>query len=172
MHPAIEPDQGTAGDPLPPLPEYVVRAHDQHLREVLTALSESTMVVLVGGSSTGKTRALWEAVRLLPTDWRIWQPIGTEPPETLLRALAGQQIAPRTVLWLDDLQNFLVPSNGDAGRKVAAALRELLGDRERGPVLILGTLWPEDWATVTIDPGRGQPSGRRHACAQPAGGQI
>ncbi|MEU2865467.1 hypothetical protein ACIQWL_51700 [Streptomyces mirabilis] len=31
----------------------------------------SQLVVLVGESSSGKTRACWEAVRTLPPDWRI-----------------------------------------------------------------------------------------------------
>jgi len=50
---------------LPVLPPYLERHHDLELRARLAAAAEcgcSTMVVLVGGSSTGKTRACWEAI--------------------------------------------------------------------------------------------------------------
>jgi tetratricopeptide (TPR) repeat protein len=123
------------------------------------------MVVLVGGSSTGKTRALWEAVQSLPAGWRIWQPIGLDPTETLLRALAEGQIAPRTVLWLDDLDAFLSSPSGGAGRTAASGLRELLSDPGRGPVLILGTLWPEDWDVLTANAAHGQPDPHSQARA-------
>ena len=40
--------------------------------------------------------------------------------------------------------------------RVAAGLRELLRDPDRGPVLVLATLWPNHWATLTTrtDPDR------------------
>ena len=45
------------------LPAYVPRDHDAELAAVVTARRPGTsqMAVLVGGSSTGKTRACWEA---------------------------------------------------------------------------------------------------------------
>jgi hypothetical protein len=100
---------------------------------------------------------LWEAARLLPGDWRIWQPIGLDSSRALLLALATDQIPPRTVLWLDDLRGFLSPASGEDGGKIAAGLRGLLGGRSSGPVLIFGTLWREDWRTLTADPKGDQP---------------
>lgn len=54
---------GSSG--LPVLPPYLGREHDEELRgRVGRAVDEgrSAMVVLVGGSSTGKIRACWEAL--------------------------------------------------------------------------------------------------------------
>ena len=39
---------------------------------------------------------------------------------------------------------------------MAARLRELLRDPARAPVLLLGTIWPEYWATLTTPPAPGQ----------------
>jgi transcriptional regulator with XRE-family HTH domain len=52
---------------LPMLPQYVAREHDAELGQVVAAAVQgaSGIAVLVGGSSTGKTRACWEALGLL-----------------------------------------------------------------------------------------------------------
>ncbi|MEU3447331.1 hypothetical protein AB0H29_08870 [Streptomyces thermolilacinus] len=97
------------------------------------------MVVLVGSSSTGKTRACWEAVQPLAAEgWRLWHPYDPTRAEA---ALAGiEHVAARTVVWLNEAQHYL----GDVmtGERVAAALHTLLTHNARRPVLILGTLWP------------------------------
>ncbi|MFE2103426.1 hypothetical protein, partial [Streptomyces sp. NPDC059468] len=105
--------------------------------------------VLVGGSSTGKTRALWEAVRKLPEGWRLWHPLSPSRPGAALADLAD--IAPNTVVWLNEAQYYLGPDL--LGEQVAAGLRDLLRDPSRAPVLVLATLWPEHWATLTTDTG-------------------
>jgi hypothetical protein len=134
---------------LPRLPSYVSRDHDAELaRRVQLALAgSSTVAVLAGGSSTGKTRACWEALGLLrgqPEPWRLWHPIDPSRPEAALRDLA--QIGPRTVVWLNEAQHYLAAGPGE---RVAAGLRELLRDRDRGPVLVLATLWPQSWDELT-----------------------
>jgi hypothetical protein len=114
------------------------------------------VVVLVGGSSTGKTRACWEALHLLrdqPGPWRLWHPIDPSRPDAALRELPA--IEPRTVVWLNEAQFYLdVP--GGVGERVAAGLRELLRDPGRGPVLVLATLWPQFWHVLTARPAVGQ----------------
>lgn len=155
VHRAIELDPDSSSGLLPALPEYIIRAHDLRLDEIISTLPDRAMIILVGSSSTGKSRALWEAVQALPDDWRIWQPIRTDPPETLLKALAGEKIAPRTILWLDNLHNFIMPSASELGEKVAAGLRDLLVNAGQGPVLVLGTLWPEHFAYETGRRGGG-----------------
>lgn len=68
VHPA-----GQGRDAARALPRYVRRKHDEALAEVVvTAVSgHSGMAVLVGTSSTGKTRACWEAVQpLAAAGWR------------------------------------------------------------------------------------------------------
>ena len=104
----------------------------------------SGIAVLVGGSSTGKTRACWEALGLLRDQgppWRLWHPIDPSRPDAALRELPA--IGPRTVVWLNEAQFYLEVTAGRLGERVAAGLRELLRERDRGPVLVLATLWPE-----------------------------
>ncbi|WP_406314549.1 hypothetical protein OHA77_39735 [Streptosporangium sp. NBC_01639] len=45
------------------------------------------MVVLVGGSSTGKTRACWETMRGLSEPWLLWHPLRPDRPEAVLAKL-------------------------------------------------------------------------------------
>ncbi|WP_406306099.1 hypothetical protein OHA61_33040 [Streptomyces sp. NBC_00885] len=108
------------------------------------------MVVLVGGSSTGKTRACWEALALVPDGWRLWHPIDPCRPDAALAEM--QDIGPRTVVWLNEAQHYLLTPAAGVGERVAAGLRELLRDPDRKPVLVLGTIWPEYWATLTAVP--------------------
>lgn len=152
---------GPDGKGLPALPPYVRRAHDERLAEVVgrAADGHSGIAVLVGGSSTGKTRACWEALGALrgrPERWRLWHPVDPTRPEAALATLA--RVGPRTVVWLNETQLYLAPPGGDIGERVAAALHTLLTDPERAPVLVLGTLWPEHWDSLT----RAAPAGGTH----------
>ncbi|MFF4908987.1 helix-turn-helix domain-containing protein [Streptomyces sp. NPDC001260] len=124
------------------LPGYVHREHDRVLSAAVQEALQgrSRMVVLVGGSSTGKTRACWEAVQpLAGTGWRLWHPFDPTRAEAALEDLG--RVQPRTVVWLNEAQHYL--DSHSAGERIAAALVRLLTDPTRGPVLILGTLWPE-----------------------------
>ena len=141
----------SAGADLPVLPPYVRRDHDAALAGVAAraAGGHSAMAVLVGGSSTGKTRACWEALRLLQDQtpgWRLWHPFDPTRPEAGLAELP--RVGPRTVVWLNETQLYL-DTSGDTGERVAAALRTLLTDPHRAPVLVLGTLWPSHWDALT-----------------------
>jgi hypothetical protein len=149
VHPAIDSGAREAG--LPILPAYVERAHDALLREVVRRASDgrSAMAVLVGESSTGKTRACWEAIRALPREWRLLHPIYPDRPDAAVRDMEG--IGPRTVIWLNEIQHYLLTPGSTLGARVAAGLRELLRSPDRGPVLIMGTIWPSHWAVLTSD---------------------
>src|SRR5215471_4984455 len=61
VHRAISGDSAT-GQALMELTPYFPRAHDALLRGLLAASAQPVLIVLVGGSSTGKTRAAYEAV--------------------------------------------------------------------------------------------------------------
>ena len=152
VHRPVEPDRPQPG--LPVLPAYVPRGHDAALADVVAAAAAgvSRIVVLVGGSSTGKTRACWQALESLrgvEPGWRLWHPID---PQGALAELPG--VGPRTVVWLNEAQRYL-DTPDSAGEQVAAGLRELLRGQARGPVLALATLWPEFWDDLTSRPQGG-----------------
>ncbi|MCX4799894.1 hypothetical protein OG497_39320 [Streptomyces sp. NBC_01242] len=146
---------------LPVLPTYVSRDHDQALAEVVAQVCDGTsrIAVLVGGSSTGKTRACWEALNALrkrDEPWRLWHPIYPAPPDAALAELS--ELAPYTVVWLNEAQLYLSPDQH--GEQVAAGLRTLLRDPERSPILVLATLWPNHWNALTA---RATPDGHAQA---------
>jgi hypothetical protein len=154
---------GTPG--LTDLPVYVGREHDHRLARVVAEAADGArrIAVLVGGSSTGKTRACWEALHLLrqrPEPWRLWHPIDPTRPEAALTELS--RIAQYTVVWLNEAQFYLAPDT--LGEQLAAGLRNLLRTPGHGPALVLATMWPEHWDTLTTRPPAGQPD--RHAQAR------
>ena len=164
VHRPVQPEDAPPG--LPVLPPYVPREHDQVLGQVVRAAAggRSGIAVLVGGSSTGKTRACWEALALLRDQdppWRLWHPIDPSRPDAALRELPG--IGPRTVVWLNEAQFYLDPAEAGLGERVAAGLRELLRDPGRAPVLVLATMWPRFWDALTARPAGGED---RHAQAR------
>src|SRR5206468_142155 len=157
VHRPVQPEDAPAG--LPELPAYVPREHDKALGQVVRAAADgrSGIAVLVGGSSTGKTRACWEALALLrdrDPPWRLWHPIDPSRPDAALRELPG--IGPRTVVWLNEAQFYLAPAEVGLGERVAAGLRELLRDPGRAPVLVLATMWPRFWDALTTRPADGE----------------
>ena len=167
VHRPVRPEDAPPG--LPDLPPYLPREHDQVLAQTVMAAVQgrSQIAVLVGGSSTGKTRACWQALHLLrdqPEPWRLWHPIDPTRPAAALRDLPA--IGPRTVVWLNEAQFYLDVAEGGLGEQVAAGLRELLRHPAQAPVLVLATLWPQFWDTLTGLPSRR----RRPACpgARPA----
>ncbi|MFJ2034306.1 tetratricopeptide repeat protein, partial [Streptosporangium sp. NPDC087985] len=156
VHPAI--DAGAVGMGLDTLPAYINRAHDEALAAVVQKVRDHgdvRMRVLVGGSSTGKTRTCWEAVRHLPPPWRLWHPLRPDRPEAALTDL--ENVGPHTVVWLNEAQHYLLTPVSTTGEQVAAGIRELLASPKRGPVLVLGTLWPQYWDLLTAVPTPGKP---------------
>ncbi len=156
VHRPVQPEDAPAG--LLELPAYVSREHDHLLSQTVRAAAggRSGIAVLVGGSSTGKTRACWEALHLLRDQdrpWRLWHPIDPTRPDAALRELP--RIGPRTVVWLNEAQCYLDVAEAGLGERIAAGLRELLRDPGRAPVLVLATLWPRFWDALTARPGDG-----------------
>ena len=134
---------------LPVLPVYVPRAHDARLAEAATAClrGQSRMVTLVGGSSTGKTRACWEAIQHLPQGWRLWHPIDPSRPRAAVKAIG--EVGPYTVVWLNEAQHYLLTADPMVVDRIAAGLRTLLEEQHRRPVLVLATMWREYWNELT-----------------------
>ncbi|MEU7788008.1 hypothetical protein [Amycolatopsis sp. NPDC049159] len=143
VHEAITLDPAASAEP----PCYVVRPHDGEIRGLLRdAAGSSSMVVLVGGSAAGKTRAAYEAVRAVAQlgEWPVVRPSG---PRQLVELLA-RGLPPRRVVWLPDLQRrfFDLPH----GPAVAEGLADVLGGP--GPVLVVGDVWTAHWAALsTVD---------------------
>ena len=102
-------------------PEYVPRDADAAghgvRAKVAAAAERGGFVLLVGGSSVGKTRCAAEAVRALLPDWWLVHPAG--PGEVAALAAAPP---PRTVVWLDELQRYLDGEHGLTGGVVRALL--------------------------------------------------
>ncbi|HET6480160.1 MAG TPA: AAA family ATPase [Actinoplanes sp.] len=141
-------------------PKYVPRVHDTMLRDAADRLLDggsSRLVTLVGRSSTGKTRACWELARYLdqrqPGRWRVWHPYDPTRPQSVVADL--ERVGARTVVWLNEAQNYLMPPDASLGERLAAGLRTLLHDAGRTPVLVLATLWPEYWGLLTVRPDAG-----------------
>ncbi|MDF9802262.1 transcriptional regulator with XRE-family HTH domain/uncharacterized protein HemY [Streptomyces sp. HB372] len=146
VHRSIDPGQPT----LSALTPYISRGHDVWLAgNALKAQTSSRMAVLVGDSSTGKTRALHALLKRKQfAEWRLRQPYDSEG---FLATYHRGEIEPRTVLWMNESQRFL---DGPRGEETARALLGLLADQTVKPVLILGTLWREMHATLTVRPVR------------------
>ncbi|MCZ1001232.1 hypothetical protein O1M63_29265 [Streptomyces mirabilis] len=102
------------------VPAYVPRPHDDQLRARLTgAVAEEAclLVVVRGESCTGKTRTAAEALKeTVPDDFQLLFPATADD---LLAALAADALGQRSVLWLNEAQDYL---DGPAGEAVAAAL--------------------------------------------------
>jgi hypothetical protein len=131
-----------------PMPDYIRRPHDERLRAVLDpAVPASRLVVVRGGSSTGKTRAAYEAVQDRLGDWQLDYPLDLDALKERLDA----GVPTRTVLWLGQLPQYA----DDGGRPtVPGRLADLL--EGTGHVLIT-TMWFEHWNTyiAAADAGSG-----------------
>lgn len=130
----------------PSMPGYVPRDFDARepagLRPLIDAAADSGgFVLLVGGSSVGKTRSLYEAVRTRLPDWWLLHPAHQDQ-----LAGAAASSPQQLVIWLDELQKYL---DGERGL-TAATVRELLRPGRR--VLLVGTLWPRRYDEYVEQP--------------------
>lgn len=155
---AIRTEDGTSADD--PLPRYLRRPFDDELAAVLdrAAHGNSGTAVLLGDSSTGKTRALWEAVQHLSAGWRLWQPPSTDASLGSLRS-----VGPQTVLWLNEIHRYLLTTDRGRDENVATGLSALVRDPDRAPVLVLGTCWHEYQQPMTRAPGTTDETEERRA---------
>jgi thioredoxin-like negative regulator of GroEL len=129
-------------------PEYVPRDVDAAefgvRAKVAAAAERGGFVLLVGGSSVGKSRCAFEAVRALLPDWQLAHP---DDPAGVA-ALAADPPR-RAVVWLDELQRYLDGEHGLTGGVVRTLLNA------PNPVVIIGTLWPDLYAAYTAMPAPG-----------------
>ncbi|UIX30417.1 tetratricopeptide repeat protein [Streptomyces sp. GQFP] len=146
IHEAIAAGDDTQGSPLP---RYFRRPFDDAIEVAVdqARTGQSVIKILLGDSSTGKSRAAYEAIQRLPEEWRLWHPVGQDD---LLGSL--DSVAPRTVLWLNEINRYLLSGNTVRDEQVAGRLAELLRNVDRAPVLVLGTAWYEHVSTMTRAP--------------------
>jgi hypothetical protein len=130
--------------PYTTLPAYVRREHDDLLDAVLDPDEPaSRIVVLRGGSSTGKTRSAYQAVTEGPlASWRLERPL---TPADLI-CLLEDEIAPHTVLWLQELRHF---TDADDAPEALARLDRFLPRSQQ--VIVLTATWQEHWSAYTRD---------------------
>ncbi|MGC7103006.1 hypothetical protein ACPZ19_50810 [Amycolatopsis lurida] len=109
---------------------YVPRDRDEVVRAALK--TTGCFLVLVGSSSVGKTRTLYEAVRRVAPDWTVVRP---DDVEDIFRLAAERP--DRTVVWLDELQRYLGGqrhlSSGVISRLVTAG------------IMVLATIWTSEY---------------------------
>ncbi|MEU3465276.1 hypothetical protein ABZ721_35740 [Streptomyces sp. NPDC006733] len=151
VHAAVPGERCAGGQDDFVLPAYVPRGHDVAVRDRLRHLADdgkAELLVLRGGSCTGKTRTAYEAVREVVFTWPLAYP---KTAQDLVELLAGSTVAARTVVWLDDLHRLLAEP---AGEQAAALLRDLL--ERPGPVAVVATIWPESHRALVATPGNGQ----------------
>ena len=97
------------------------------------AVPASRLVVVRGGSSTGKTRAAYEAVADRLAGWRLDYPLNA----AALKERLDAGIPARTVLWLGELRQY---ADADGGAEVLGRLADLIVGEGR---LLITTVWPE-----------------------------
>ncbi|MEV1114967.1 hypothetical protein AB0I91_07850 [Actinosynnema sp. NPDC049800] len=119
------------------LPAYVSRDLDDDLRAKLTGARErGGFVLLIGDSSVGKTRALFEALRDVVPEWWLLHPADAVAVSEFAAAPTD-----RTVVWLDELQDYLNHPHG----LPAATIRSLVS----AGTVVAATLWPDEYESRT-----------------------
>jgi hypothetical protein len=125
------------------LPMFVEREISPALREWMgTAAGSGGFLLLVGASSVGKTRLLYEAAREVLGSFAVLAPdLGDGD---LVNKLADATFPlPPLIIWLDELQRFLTGPYLTPGSTaiLPGAVSRLLSSPS--PIVILATLWPE-----------------------------
>ncbi|GIJ29814.1 hypothetical protein Vqi01_49760 [Micromonospora qiuiae] len=142
VHPTLELE--TESSRLPP---YVVRDHDTALRAQLHSAAESGggSVVVIGDSSAGKSRSLYEACRHVLDGWQI---LLAEDAAAVREAMEAS--SEPTLVWLDDtpIPRFLVPGGLTAG-DISAWTKARGGT---GPNIVVHVLWPDAYQKIDASP--------------------
>jgi tetratricopeptide (TPR) repeat protein len=130
------------------LPTFVDRDQGSQIHRWMHAARETGgFLLLVGNSSVGKTRLLYETARKVLPDFAVLAPdLGDG---NLVNQLAAATFPlPRLLVWLDELQRFLDGPYCTSGSTpiTAATVRRLLDAPT--PVIIVGSLWPEHAAQL------------------------
>ncbi|MEU3670812.1 tetratricopeptide repeat protein, partial [Streptomyces virginiae] len=148
-HRARPDDAGSA------VPTYVTRDNDKELQVRLTqAAQQGGLVLVLGESTAGKTRAAHHAVRRCKAlaGYRVLAP--DTGPDLVIAVDVVAATAVRCVVWLDDLERFLTPDGLEAG--VLAELTRL-----RTPVLATMQIRHHDVFSPHTEPHQEDSAGLR-----------
>ncbi|MEU4427594.1 hypothetical protein AB0F81_43800 [Actinoplanes sp. NPDC024001] len=130
--------------PDPALPTFVARDVQPEVQAWMRqARRDGGMLVVVGDSSVGKTRLLYEVVRAELGDITLLAPdLGNGDMVNDLAERIADDTLPPLLVWLDELQRFLPGPYLTPGSTpiTPATVRRLLDAAT--PVVIVGTLWP------------------------------
>jgi hypothetical protein len=139
------------------LPIYVQRDIDDGefgIRARLKGMAKTGgFLLIVGDSSVGKTRTAYEAIRAEFGRWELVHP----DDAVQLDALAARRPTRRTVIWLDEIKNYLDGAHALTEGTVRALLRA------RAAVVLVATIWPSDEDLFMQAPEPGEPDRYRHA---------
>jgi TPR repeat protein len=148
IHPAIE--LPSDADPSLPndLPLYIPRDIDPDLRAWIARHQHTGgFLLLTGPAAAGKTRTAYQLIHATLPDWPLLMPANAEQ----LTADIHRAPAERLVVWLNETQNYLGPAG-----LTAASVRHILSSPP--PVIIIGTIWPDQYDTLTALPALGSAS--------------
>lgn len=136
----------------PPLPTYVPRDADSTVSAQLVEARETGgLVLLVGESTAGKSRCAFEAVRRELSDhWIIAPPAASDLSPVLSHISRPRPGHRKWVLWLDDLDRYLLPGGLDQGM-----LSALLEQR----VVVMATMRSEVYGNYSERALRGMEAG-------------
>jgi tetratricopeptide (TPR) repeat protein len=94
------------------VPQYVLRDKDAVLRrQISRAAQRGGLVLIVGDSTAGKTRAAFEAVRAVLPQHRVLAPTSGSDLPPVMETVA--RFGAPCVVWLDNLENYLEPGGLD-----------------------------------------------------------
>lgn len=128
--PAIEMDSGDDSD----FPAYVSRQIDA---DVEARIRDGGMVLLHGRAAAGKSRTVIEALRRLRPSFALMEPVRAR---ALRELVDGGYLFKDIVVFLDDLERFLVPDGLDVG------LLQRMAPPGRHDVIVMATIRNEELA--------------------------
>ncbi|MEU7898454.1 helix-turn-helix transcriptional regulator [Nonomuraea sp. NPDC049152] len=138
------------------MPIYAERDADAAPTGVRAALTRAAehggLIVLVGGSSVGKTRCVYEAITVLFPDWLLFHPADADQVRH-----AAAAVPTKLVVWLDELQKYLGDTTG-LGAETLCALR-------RPGIVMVATMRPKWFRLYTRPPTRDHGSEDPHQTA-------
>jgi hypothetical protein len=131
IHPAIPLPADHPAGLSDEFPLYVPRDIDAHLRGWIHGhAADGGLVLLVGPAASGKTRSLSAALQAELPGWQFLMPTSMQ----LNKLVAARADLARSVIWLNELQDFFI------GEPLRVRTVEALLAGELGPVVLAGTI--------------------------------